>query len=37
MEMFLVLVGLSEVRDGMPQLAGTVPLRAGARVHAFIF
>ena len=35
--MFLVLVGLSEVRDGMPQLAGTAPLRAGTRVRAFIF
>ena len=40
MKIFLVLlvVGLNKVKkDGMPQLAGTVPLRAGIGVHAFLF
>ena len=35
MEMFLVLVDLHKVRDCMPQVAGTVPLRTGNEVHAF--
>ena len=37
METFLVLVGLDKVRDGMPQLAGTVLLLTGTGVHAFVF
>ena len=34
--MFLVLVSSRKVRFGMPQLAGTVPLRTGTGVHAFL-
>ena len=34
MEMFPILIGLREVRDGLPHLAGTVPLRTDSWVHA---
>ena len=34
MELFLVLVGLHKKKDGIRQLVGTVPLRAGTAVHA---
>ena len=37
MEMFLLLVGLHKVRDGMPQLVGTVPLRIGTGVDALLY
>ena len=32
--MFPILIGLREVRDGLPHLAGTVPLRTDSWVHA---
>ena len=34
MELFLVLVGLHKKKDGIRQLVGTVPLRAGTAVNA---
>ena len=37
MEMLLEIVGLHKVRDDMPQLVGTVPLRIGTRMYAFLF
>ena len=37
MEMFLVFVVLHKVKDDVPQLAGTVPLRTGTGIDAFLF
>lgn len=36
MEIFVVLMGLYKVTDVMPQLTGTVTLRTGTGVHAFL-
>ena len=35
MEMLLEIVGLHKVRDGIPQLVGTLPSFGGTGVHTF--